>query len=124
MSEHKFGGYTKLQVWQKSTDFVVEMYSCTKKFPKDELYGLVSQIRRSVVSIPSNIAEGQARNSKKEFCHFLRIAYASGAELDTQIVIAEKLGYLSKRETDSLQGILHEIMSMIVGLIKSLNSKQ
>ena len=85
--------YKDLIVWQKAMEFVVEIYKITKLFPKTELYGLTSQIRRCSISIPSNIAEGRYRGTKKDYLNFLRIAYGSGAELETQIEIAERLNY-------------------------------
>lgn len=84
-------GYKDLAVWQKSINFTVEIYKLTQTFPKEELYGLTSQIRRAAVSIPSNIAEGNERNSHKEFNQFLHIALGSAAELDTQLLIAKEL---------------------------------
>ena len=83
--------YRELIVWQKSIELVVAVYNLTAKFPKEEAYGLTSQMRRSAVSIPSNIAEGRSRGTKKDFTQFLRISYGSGAELETQIIIAKKL---------------------------------
>lgn len=80
-----------LQVWQRSLDLVEKIYKITREFPKEELFGLTSQIRRSVISIPSNIAEGSARNSKKEFLQFLYIALGSLSELETQCLIAQRL---------------------------------
>lgn len=120
MNSQKFGGYRELKVWQKSIDLVVRVYEATKKYPQDEMYGLVSQTRRAVVSIPSNVAEGQSRATIKDFIHFLRIAYASGAEIETQLIIAEKIGYLSEKEKEDILHELHEVVSMIVGLIKAL----
>lgn len=78
-------GYKNLDVWKKSFELAKVVYTTTKHFPKEELYGLVSQIRRAVVSLPSNIAEGSKRSSRKDFCQFLRIAQGSGAELETQL---------------------------------------
>jgi len=88
--------YKELIVWQKSIQLVTDIYKLTKTFPKEELYGLASQMQRAVVSIPSNIAEGNDRNSSKEFSQFLRIARGSLAELETQIIISEKLEYTTK----------------------------
>lgn len=88
--------FKKLVVWQKAMALCHDIYLQTESLPKSELFGLTSQIRRCAVSIPSNIAEGQARHSNKEFIHFLNIAYASLAELETQLLICKNLGYLSK----------------------------
>ena len=102
-------------------DLVEDLYKTTKTFPKEEVYSLTSQIRRSVISIPSNIAEGAARNSKKEFIQFLHISLGSSAELETQLLISERLGYLqnsSKFMTD-----LNDIKKMLLGLISFLRKK-
>jgi four helix bundle protein len=107
----------RLKVWQKAIDFVTEIYKLTEEFPKEEIYGLVSQMRRAAVSIPSNIAEGAARASKAEFRKFLAIAQGSISELETQIIISGKLGFCSNHE--SLLSELDEISRMIVGLRKS-----
>jgi len=90
--------YKDLIVWQKAMDLVVAVYVLTDLFPKNELYGLISQIRRCSVSIPSNIAEGRRRGSKKDYQHFLIIAYGSGAELETQIEIAKDLRFIKEVE--------------------------
>ena len=109
-----------LIVWQKSLDYVTEIYQLTKSYPKDEIYGLTNQLRRAAVSIPSNIAEGAARSTKKEFNQFLHISLGSLSELETQLLISENLGYLSKE--DSLKKIekLTEIRRILLGLISSL----
>src|SRR3989344_5311138 len=86
----QIASYKELIVWQKSVELVEHIYHLTKKFPKEEVYGLVSQMRRASVSIPSNIAEGRLRRSKKDFIQFLQIAFGSGAELETQIIISKK----------------------------------
>src|SRR5690606_15035286 len=83
-----------LDVWKLSVELVLDIYKITKNFPKEEIYGLTSQIRRSAISIPSNIAEGAGRNSKKEYVHFLYNSMGSLSELETQLMIAEKIGYL------------------------------
>jgi len=95
-------GYTKLDVWQKSMDLVVAVYGVTKSFPKEEIYALTNQMRRAAVSIPSNIAEGRAKRSTREFLRFISIANGSVAELETQIMLSEKLGYLSSAQTTPL----------------------
>ena len=108
----------KLKVWQRSIDFVLEIYKLTEKFPKSELYGLNNQMRRAAVSIASNLAEGAGRNRKKEFKQFLSIPQGSASELETQIIIANRLGYCP--DIDHLISELDEISKMIIGLIKSL----
>jgi four helix bundle protein len=110
-----------LDVWKKSIEFVTEVYSVTSMFPKSEIYGLSSQIRRAAVSIPSNIAEGATRKHKTEFKQFLYVALSSAAELDTQFIIASNLGFLEKQNLEKIQNELTSICRMIQGLIKSLN---
>ena len=94
--------YKKLKVWQKAMQLVVQVYKATKNFPKHEQYGLISQLRRSVVSIPSNIAEGHGRNSDKEIVRFLDIARGSIFELDTQLEISRQLSYLNPKDFEIL----------------------
>ncbi len=115
--------HTELTVWQKSVDFVVCLYSLTKKFPSSEQFNLVSQMQRSAVSIPSNIAEGYARKTRKEFIYFLRIAYGSSAELETQIEITYRLDLLADLEYTSLREKLTEIRKMLNKLISTLSTK-
>lgn len=109
MSNHK-----DLKVWQMAIEFVTEIYKITQDFPKHEQYGLTSQIRRSAISIPSNIAEGCTRKSNKDTVHFLNIALASSSELETQLIISKNLGYIQEITTDTST----EISKMISGLIK------
>jgi len=104
-----------LEVWKKSIDLVSNIYKITESFPNKELYGLTNQIRRAAVSIPSNIAEGAARNSKKEFIQFLYIALGSLSELETQIIIASRLEYLNN--LDTLSEDLKFVQKLINGLI-------
>ena len=110
-----------LEVWQKSIAFVTAIYKATDSFPKSEIYGLTSQIRRSAVSIPSNIAEGATRKNKPEFKQFLYIALSSGAELETQLIIAYNLKYLDETQQKTLIDELNSISRMIQGLIKSIS---
>jgi four helix bundle protein len=113
-------GYRELKVWQIAMWLAEESYRLTANFPKREVYGLASQMQRSAVSVPSNIAEGHGRNSKKEFYHFLGIALGSLAELETQIMLAQRLNYVS--ETDSVAVLKNsdELGKMLKGLQKSL----
>lgn len=111
-----------LDVYNLSIDLVTIIYKSTKNFPKEELFGLTSQIRRCVVSVPSNIAEGSARNHPKEFKQFLYIALGSASELDTLILIAFKLGYIIKEEYNSIIEKLTSVSKMLQGLIKSIKS--
>lgn len=112
-----------LDVWKKSIEFVIDVYRMLKNFPKDEIYGITSQIRRAAVSISSNIAEGAGRSSDKEFSHFLSITLGSIAEIDTQLIICEKLNYLSKHDYGRLENQLTNIRKMTLGLRKYLNEK-
>lgn len=104
--------HENLIVWQKAVDLAIVVYELTKQFPRDEQYGLTSQMRRAAVSIPSNIAEGRRRGTDSEFRRFLSIAYGSGAELETQYVIARRLRYLPDTET-SCRSLLDEVMRML-----------
>lgn len=110
----------KLDVWNKGIDLVLEIYRITSKFPDGEKFGLIAQMRRSVVSIPSNIAEGTARNTKKEFNNFLSIAQGSASELETQLIITNKLDYIDKKDLDSIIEKVTDISKMINGLKRSL----
>ena len=112
--------YKELKVWQKSVDLAVKIYKSTKDFPREEIYGLTSQIRRSAVSIPSNIAEGAGRNSKKDFNNFLGISNGSSCELETQLIIANRIDFLSDANLESLQKDIIEIQKMNWSLQKSL----
>lgn len=100
-----------------------EIYKVCEDFPKSELYGLTSQMRRSAVAIPSNIAEGQRRGHKAEFVQFLRIAFGSGAELETQTLLARNIGYLSEKELIKINPLLDEVMKMLNKLINTLIKK-
>ena len=112
--------FKNLKIWQKGIKLVVEIYKTTKNFPHEELYGLTSQMRRSSVSIPSNIAEGSGRNSDKDFHRFLEISLGSSFELETQIIIAHELEFLSNDNFNDLKKIIHDEQKMITGLQKSL----
>ena len=113
--------YKELLVWQKSIDLAVDVYQLTEKLPKEERYGLISQINRSVVSIPSNIAEGAGRNTNKEFNNFLGIAQGSSFELDTQLIISNRLNFISNEEYQKIELQLEYIQNMVAKLKKSLN---
>jgi len=112
-----------LDVWKKAIDFTTEIYMVTKSFPSDEKYGLVSQVRRAAISVSSNIAEGAARNSKKEFVQFLYVALASASELDTQLIISRNLGYIEKTQLEELSAAINDISKMLFGLIRFLKKK-
>lgn len=117
------GNFKELLVWQKSVHLVTEIYSFTKSFPKEEVYSLTSQIRRSSVSIPSNIAEGHSRRSTLDYLQFLKIARGSCAELETQLIIAKNLNYLTPEEFENLSGKTSEISKMLNAIITKLQSK-
>lgn len=114
--------YKDLIVWQKSIDLVVLIYQITETYPKAEIYGLTSQIRRASIAIASNIAEGQRRGHKLEYIQFLRIAYGSGAELETQIFISLKIGYIPQKDFEKASFLLDEVMRMLTVLIRKLSS--
>ncbi|MFH0992511.1 MAG: four helix bundle protein [bacterium] len=113
--------YQDLVVWQKAMELVEMVYRATKLFPKEELYGLTSQLRRAVVSIPSNIAEGHSRKSTAEFRNFISIAQGSKAEAETQIMIAQRLGYLSLEQSAQILSLLTEISKMLSSLRQKLS---
>ena len=113
--------YKDLDVWEKSFNTCVDIYEITKDFPKEELYGLTSQIRRASVSIPSNISEGSKRG-RKEFLQFLKIAHGSGAELETQLMLANRLTYLSDEDFERISQDLENIMRMLSAFIKKLQT--
>lgn len=120
MENQNIQSYKDLIVWQKSMDLVVFIYGITEKYPKHEMYGLVSQTRRSAVSIPSNIAEGRLRGTRKDFRQFVIISFASGAELETQLDIAKRLNYLKNENYIEVVNHLVVIMKMLNKLIRSL----
>jgi four helix bundle protein len=112
--------YKDLKIWQKAVGLVVKIYEMTHKFPNDELYGLTSQIRRCAVSIPSNIAEGSGRNTKNDFKNFLGISYASTCELETQLIIANRIHFIDDNTLIHFQNEISEIQKMTWSLKKSL----
>ena len=116
--------YRDLIVWQKSIRLTIDIYKETRKFPKEELFGLTSQIRRCAVSIPSNIAEGQARNTSGEFVQFIGIAKGSLAELETQIEISFLLDYFDEITKNNLIGVTIEINKMLTALQTNLPNKK
>lgn len=112
-------GYKDLIVWQKAIKLVLLIYDLTKAFPQNEIYGITSQMRRSSVSIPSNIAEGSKRRTKKDFEHFLSIALGSAAELETQLIISENLNLGDLSKINETKILLDEILRMLYALLKS-----
>ena len=119
----KIQSYKDLIVWQKAMELVKEVYLVTKQFPKEEIYGLTNQLRRAAVSVPSNIAEGQARQGTAEFRNFLSIARGSLAEVETQLLIAQNLNYLSDSELKAILLIHAEVGKMLNGLLRSLEPR-
>jgi len=111
-------GFEKLDVWKQSKDLVVCVYGITKNFPKEEKYSLVSQINRAAVSVPSNIAEGSSRSSRKEQAHYTQIAYGSLIELLTQLIISQEIGYISNDEYLNLRKSIEEITNKLNALRK------
>lgn len=112
--------YTDLRVWQKAVELVTEVYKVTEKFPKRELYGLRNQLEHSAVSVPGNIAEGQGRASRRDFRHFLATARGSLFEMETQLVIANNLGYITKADLERLLADSGAINAMLCGLMDSM----
>lgn len=115
--------YQDLSVWKKSIDLCVCVYELCADFPKNELYGITDQMKRASVSIPSNIAEGQARQHSKEFLQFLSVANGSLAELDTQRIVAERLGFLSCDKSSDLEHRITEVRKMLYALSRSLKTE-
>ena len=113
-----------LDVWKKSVSLVTSIYDITKSFPKEEIYGLTNQIRRAAVSVPSNIAEGSARQGNKEFIQFLYIALGSLTEIETQLIIARNLNFLSEENFVSLMSTQKEIGKMLIGLIRYIKKNK
>ncbi len=118
MQSHK-----DLNVWKMSIDFAEDVYTITKQYPKEEMYGMVSQMRRAATSIPMNIAEGYARSTDKENIHFLYIAAGSAAEVDTQLILSERLGYIDEETSSTMQGQVTSIRKMLSSLIASIKKR-
>lgn len=123
MSVEKVQSYRDLLVWQKGIDLVKQIYRLTKNFPNDERFGLTSQMRRAAVSVPSNIAEGQARRTTPDFIKFISIAEGSLAELHTQTRIAVELEYCSQNNIDELLTMIDELRRMLNSLRRALTAK-
>lgn len=114
--------YKELKVWQKSMELAEEVYKITSNFPNDEKFGLISQIRRSAISIPSNIAEGAGRNSKKEFRNFLGIANGSSNELNTQLLLSIKIGFVQENNLELALSLMNEVQKMLFSLINKFSN--
>jgi four helix bundle protein len=118
----QIGSYRELRVWQLAVDIVIEIYRVTRAFPADEKFGLIAQLRRAAVAIPSNIAEGRARLGAAEFRHFVSIARGSVAEVETQLAVAVALGYIGAGEITALSAQLDELSKMLFGLYRRLTN--
>jgi four helix bundle protein len=114
--------HQKLEAWIRAIELVVDVYKGTEHFPKEERYGLTSQMRRAAVSIPANIAEGAGRHSKKEFAYFLSNSQGSASELETEIIIAFRLGYLDKEGVATLSAQIERIGRLITGLTRHVST--
>jgi len=116
----KVKNYQELIVWQKAMDLVEDVYKASRNFPREEIYALTSQVRRAAVSIPSNIAEGQGRRTTSDFLRHLSIAYGSLREVETQILIAIRLRYLTQKNTEEVMKLAGEVGRLLNGLMNSL----
>ena len=116
--------YRELIVWQDGIKLAKAVYKLTEKFPRQEVYALADQVRRAAVSVPSNIAEGQARRSPGDFRRFLHIALGSLAEVDTQLILAQEFGYLSKEDVDSMDELIQNLRKKLYALINSLPAQK
>lgn len=115
--------YRDLIVWQKAMDLVIKIYRLTDYLPTDERFGLVSQMRRAAVSVPSNIAEGHRRNTRKDYAKFISYAFGSGSELETQLEIVDRLGYIPGPSVGEALDLLTEVMKMLNVLVNKLDSQ-
>lgn len=122
--DKKARGYKDLFVWQKGMELTKQIYRLTQDFPDREKYGLISQMRRAAVSVPSNIAEGQARHTTKEFIQFISHAEGSVAELDTQFILASDLGYCTEQEAEKAVMLITDLRNMLNALRRTLLKKQ
>ncbi len=116
--------YSELIAWQKAMDPVEQVYSASRDFPREEIYGLTSQIRRAAVSIPSNVAEGQSRTSTREFMHHLSIARGSLSEVETQIIVAQRLGYVRPDLAQRVLDQAYEVGYLIHGLTVAIGRRE
>jgi len=122
MHKQKIQSFRDLQIWQKSMELAVAVYRITQSFPREEMYGLTSQLRRCAISIPSNIAEGQGRSSEREFLHFLSIARGSNCELQTQLEIARRLRLADTQLLNDAESLSPETGKMIFAFMRALAS--
>ena len=117
-------GYQDLVVWQKAMELVTAVYRVTRDWPREEQYGLTSQVRRAAVAIPSNVAEGHGRSGRREFAHHVSIAYGSLCELETQLLIAERLDFSDAKATESLMNRIADVRRLTSGLLRSLQTSK
>ena len=122
MGKGQIESYRDLKVWRRGIDITEQVYQASKEFPDEEKYGLTSQVRRAAVSVPSNIAEGWGRGSRKQYVRFLRIARCSVHEIETQIIIACRLGYIDKRNRNEILSETEAESKMLLSLIRSLSA--
>jgi four helix bundle protein len=116
--------HRNLLAWQKAMDLAIEIYEATKKFPSEEIYGLTGQLRRAAVSVPSNIAEGAADRTTQQFSNFLSNSIGSLNEIDTQLILSLRLGYLTEKEHNRLHKLLDECIALTYGLRKSVRARK
>ena len=116
----KIESFKDLKIWQKGMEIVIDIYNLTKDFPREELYSMTSQMRRSAISIPSNIAEGFKRYHDKEYRQFLHITLGSSAELETQLILAKKLEYIKEKEAEKIYEKIDHLSRMITALMRKL----
>ncbi|MCX7647345.1 MAG: four helix bundle protein [Elusimicrobiales bacterium] len=121
--EDKIKSYEKLKIWQDSIIFVKNIYKLTEKFPKEEMFGIISQIRRASISVPSNIAEGWTRRHTKEYMNFLSISLGSLSEVHTLLVISKEIGYISDKDISEVSDEINKLKKMIYASINSLSKK-
>ncbi|MBA4406860.1 four helix bundle protein [bacterium] len=114
--------YKSLKIWEKAHHLVLDIYRATDNFPKAELFGLVSQLRRAAVSIPTNIAEGSSRKSKKDFLRFLEIAFGSAKEVEYELFLSSDLGYIHTENFTALDNQVKEVKKMLVGLMQNIEN--
>ena len=114
----------RLKIWSESMDLVQTIYNATSQFPSHEKFGIVSQMTRAAVSIPSNIAEGAGRDTDKEFCHFLSIALGSSYELHTQVILCERIGYFDHEQSATLQDLIVKEQQLIMSFRHKLSTNQ
>ncbi|MFT3788956.1 MAG: four helix bundle protein [Tepidisphaeraceae bacterium] len=115
--------FRELVVWQRASELAVEVYRSTRSWPREELYGLTSQVRRAVISVTSNIAEGEGRKSPKEFCHFLRTAMGSLREVESQLFVAKELGFLDDAALHAFDELCSEVGRMLNGLLSKVSAR-